>query len=102
MGAWLLQRNVKNKSQESPRPKALDVGTWSFLLRLVPHPILGRLHRIIRVVLERMSEVMTGTVAVNEQDRRDEFLPVLFQLIGRDGGLAARKVPMIIVLKPVG
>src|SRR5262245_548534 len=71
-------------------------------LRFIPHPILCRLHRIIWIVLQCVREVVAGAVAVNEEDRRNKSLPVVFQLVRCDRDRCAREVPMVIVLEPVG
>src|SRR6266853_5580833 len=83
---------------------SLELGAWSpvLLLRLIPHPILRRLHGKVRVIFERVGEVMVTRVAIHEEDGRNKPLAVGGQLTRRDGSHAARVVPMIIILKPGG
>src|ERR1043165_7832545 len=101
-GGRRTNRPLHNPNRPSAGNRSTNLLPKCSLLRLVPYPVPGRLQRKIRVVLQRVREVVRGCVAVHKENWRNESLTVLVQLHWVNGGSAAREVPMVIVIKPEG
>src|SRR5262245_9031243 len=71
-------------------------------LRLIPNPILRRLHRKKPFVFERVREVVPLGVAIHKKNRRNEVLAVGRQHGRRDGCRTVCVMPVIIVVVPKG